>query len=132
MVQREPIWVQRNVLEAVHEELIAVHGGVAGLRDGGLLDSALARPRQIFHHGTDDLFALAAAYTVGLARNHPFADGNKRVGFVAAYIFLSRNGFRLRLPEAETVIVMNRVADGTLDETELADLFRGASAPAGA
>ncbi len=129
MVRREPIWVHRNVLEAVHEELIAVHGGLAGLRDAGLLDSALARPRQIFHYGTADLFALAAAYTVGLARNHPFADGNKRVGFVAAYIFLSRNGFRLRLPEAETVIVMNRVAAGTLDETELAELFRGASVP---
>lgn len=129
MARREPIWVHRNVLEAVQEELIEVHGGLAGLRDGGLLDSALARPRQIHHCGTDDLFALAAAYTVGIARNHPFADGNKRVAFVAAYIFLSRNGFSLRLPEAETVIVMNRVAAGTLAETELADLFRGASVP---
>ncbi len=127
MAGREPIWVHRDVLEAVHGALIAEHGGLAGLRDGGLLDSALARPRQIHNYGTDDLFALAAAYTMGLARNHPFADGNKRVALIAAYIFLSRNGFSLLLPEAETVIVMNRVAAGTLDETELADLFRGAS-----
>ena len=75
------------------------------------------------------LFALAAAYTMGLARNHPFADGNKRVAFIAAFIFLSRNGYSLKLPEAETVIVMNRVAAGSLDEAELAELFRGASAP---
>jgi death-on-curing protein len=127
MAGPEPIWVHRDVLEAVHGALIAEHGGLAGLRDGGLLDSALARPRQIHHYGTGDLFALAAAYTMGLARNHPFADGNKRVAFVAAYIFLSRNGFSLRLAEAETVIVMNRVAAGTLDEAELANLFRGAS-----
>ncbi len=127
MAGREPIWVHRDVLEAVHGELIAEHGGLTGLRDGGLLDSALARPLHIFHYGTDDLFAPAAAYTMGLARDHPFADGNKRVALVAAYIFLSRNGFSLRLAEAETVIVMNRVAAGTLGETELADLFRGAS-----
>jgi death-on-curing protein len=127
MARGEPVWVYRNVLEAVHGELIAEHGGLGGLRDGGLLESALARPRQAYHYGTDDLFELAAAYTMGLARNHPFADGNKRIAFLAAYIFLARNGFRLRLPEAETVIVMNRVAAGTLAEPELAGLFRGAS-----
>lgn len=127
MARQEPIWVRRNVLEAVHEELIAEHGGLRGLRDEGLLESALARPRQQFHYGIDDLRGLAAAYAVGLARNHPFADGNKRIAFLAALIFLARNGLDLRLPEAETVIVMNRVAAGTLDETELADLFRGAS-----
>ncbi len=127
MAGGEPVWVHRDVLEAVHGELIAEHGGLGGLRDGGLLESALARPRQVYHYGTDDFFELAAAYTMGLARNHPFADGNKRIAFLAAYIFLSRNGYSLRLPEPETVIVMNRVAAGTLAESELADLFRGAS-----
>jgi len=126
MAGDEPIWVRRDVLEAVHDQLIAEHGGLGGLRDAGLLDSALARPRQIHHYGTDDLIALAAAYAVGLARNHPFADGNKRVAFLAACIFLSRNGLSLGLPEAETVIVMNRVAAGTLDEADLADIFRRA------
>ncbi len=92
MAGREPIWVHREVFEAVHGALIAEHGGLAGLRDGGLLDSAVARPRQIHNYGTGDLFALAGAYTMGLARDHPFADGNKRVALVAAYVFLSRNG----------------------------------------
>ncbi len=127
MAGREPIWVHRGVLEAVHGALIAEHGGLAGLRDSGPLDSALARPIQIYHYATGDLFAPAAAYTMRVARNHPFADGNKRIALVAAFIFLSRNGSNLVLPEVETVIVMNRVAAGTLDETELAELFRGAS-----
>lgn len=120
----EPVWLLRAVIEAVHDRLIIDHGGLSGIRDEALLDSALARPRQALAYGAPDLFDLAAAYALGIARNHPFVDGNKRTAFMAAYVFLARNGHRLAMDEGETVVMMIRAAEGSLDEGDLADWFR--------
>lgn len=95
-----------------------------GVRDEGLLESALARPRNQFAYGDDDICVLAASYAVGIAKNHPFLDGNKRAAFMAAYIFLERNGFAPEADEPETVIVMTGVAAGTAREADLAKWFR--------
>lgn len=120
MASHEPVWLQSQVLIAVHHKVLAEHGGVDGVRDEHLLESALARPRQLNAYGDPDLFALAAAYAFGIARNHPFIDGNKRTAFMAAYIFLSRNGYDPRMPEGETVIIMNQLAAGEIAEGEFA------------
>ena len=88
-------WLPREVLIAVHEEQLAEHGGAAGLRDEGLFDSALARPRQLANYGEPDAANLAAACAFGLARNHPFIDGNKRIAFVVTELLLQLNGFEL-------------------------------------
>ncbi len=113
----EPVWILRQVVESLHESLLVEHGGAAGLRDEGLLESALARPRQIFAYAEPDLAELAAAYAAGIVRNHPFVDGNKRTGFMTAYIFLARNGLRLTAPEAEAAQAVLELAAGTIDET---------------
>jgi death-on-curing protein len=89
-----PVWVERDIVLAIHADQIAEHGGLPGLRDQALLDSALARPRQQAAYGVVDLCDLAAAYAFGIARNHPFLDGNKRVSFVVAAVFLQLNGLR--------------------------------------
>lgn len=120
MASHEPVWLQTQVLIAVHHKVLAEHGGVDGVRDQNLLESALARPRQLLAHGKPDVFALAAAYAFGIARIRPFIDGNKRTAFMAAYIFLARNGFDPRMSEGETVIVMNQLAAGELAEDEFA------------
>lgn len=124
MSEREPAWLLRETLIAAHRLLIAEHGGMHGMRDEGLLDSALARPKNQFAYGDDDICVLAACYAVGIAKNHPFLDGNKRAAFVAAYVFLERNGFVLDADEAETVVVMTGVAAGMVRETDLAKWFR--------
>ncbi|MGF1641036.1 MAG: type II toxin-antitoxin system death-on-curing family toxin [Rhodospirillales bacterium] len=121
--------LERNVVLALHERLVAVHGGPAGLRDRGLLDSALARPRNVAAYGAPDLCALAAAYAVGIARNHPFVDGNKRTALMAAYVFLGRNGARLVAPEDAATRTMVALAAGTLDEDALADWLRANTQP---
>ena len=87
-------WIDRKLLELLHDESLAMHGGASGLRDAGLLDSALARPLNLAAYGEPDLAALAASYAFGLAQNHPFVDGNKRVGFVLGVLFLEINGAR--------------------------------------
>ncbi len=110
----EPIWLKREFIIAVHERLIADHGGSSGLRDAGLLESALARPQHQFNYGKPSLTELAAAYAVGIAKNHAFVDGNKRTAFVAAVVFLGRNGLRLNASEAEATIAMLRVAEGSM------------------
>jgi len=120
---REPKWLDRRVLAAAHSALLAQHGGAQGIRDEGLLDSALARPRNLLSYGNPDIFELAAAYAYGIARNHPFLDGNKRAAFLAAYIFLRRNGYRPEMSEAETVVMMNRLAARDLSEPELTAWF---------
>ncbi len=120
---REPKWLDRRVLAAAHSALLAQHGGAQGIRDEGLLDSALARPRNLLSYGNPDIFELAAAYAYGIARNHPFLDGNKRAAFLAAYIFLRRNGYRPEMSEAETVVMMNRLAARDLSESELTAWF---------
>jgi len=108
----------------LHDESLAEHGGLAGLRDEGLLDSALARPRNLVAYGTPDIAALAAAYGVGLAKNHPFVDGNKRAAFLAVGLFLALNGYRLTADQVSAIQTMLAVAAGELDEPDFAAWLR--------
>jgi death-on-curing protein len=108
-----PRWLDERIALAIHEQQIAEHGGSPGLRDSGLLESALMRPQnEFFYGGLPSLFRLAACYGFGLAKNHPFIDGNKRVAFMAMYVFLRINGFQLDAPEEEAVLFMLRLASG--------------------
>ena len=125
----EPVWVARELVHVLHERLLAEHGGAPGLRDEGLLDSALARPRQIRAYGDPGLCALAAAYAYGLVRNHPFVDGNKRIAFMVAYVFLARNGRRLVAPEADATALMMALAAGQTDERVFAAWLRDHTLP---
>jgi death on curing protein len=118
----EPTWVRRDVLELLHSQTIAEHGGADGLRDEGLLESALARPQNLYHYeDVSDVARLAACYGFGLAKNHAFVDGNKRIAFIAAGVFLRLNGFRMTADQAQATLVMLSVASGTFSEVELAD-----------
>ena len=121
-------WIQPAVILAVHEEQLAEHGGATGIRDPGLLDSALARPRCLAAQGNPDVAALAAAYGFGLARNHPFVDGNKRTAFVAVELFLMLNGTSLQAEDADCVLTMLALAAGDLDEATFAEWLRRHSA----
>lgn len=121
---KEPIWIERRVVIALHGRLLAEHGGPPGLRDEALLDSALARPRQLFSYKTLDLSDMAAAYVAGIVRNHPFLDGNKRTGFMTGYVFLGRNGLRLNAPESEAAKIVLDLAAGMLLEGVFADWLR--------
>jgi death-on-curing protein len=118
------VWLDPSVIRAVHEEQLAEHGGALGTRDEGLLDSALARPKHLAAYGKPDVAALAAAYGYGLAKNHPFIDGNKRTAFVAVELILLLNGWELTAPDADCVLTMLAVAAGTLDEAAYADWIR--------
>lgn len=122
-------WVDRRALMLLHDESLAEHGGMPGLRDEGLFDSALARPLHSVAYGDPDLADMAAAYGVDLARNHPFVDGNKRVAFLAVGLFLFLNGHRLAATQAEATLVMLDVAAGTLDEDAFADWIRAHVVP---
>jgi death on curing protein len=113
---KEPQWLLRETVLALQERLLAEFGGLGGLRDDGLLDSALARPQQLFAYRKPGLFALAAAYAFGLVRNHPFLDGNKRVGFTAAVVFLELNGYGFTASEAESIIKTLALAARDLGE----------------
>lgn len=117
-------WVSRQALELLHDESIAEHGGAPGLRDEGLFESALARPMNLASYGDPDVAELAAAYGVGLAKNHPFVDGNKRVAFLAVGMFLGLNGYRLVTSQAEATVTMLEVAAGALDEAAFAAWLR--------
>jgi death-on-curing protein len=123
------VWIDAAVILAVHEEQLAEHGGAAGIRDANMLESALARPRNLAHYGEPDAAALAAAYGFGLARNHPFIDGNKRSAFVAVELFLQLNGLRLDAPDVDCVMVMLSLAAGDIDEPAFAAWLRERSAP---
>lgn len=124
-METEPTWLTRPILEALHTDQIAEHGGGAGIRDEGLLESALARPQQRWHYESEtDLAALAAAYAFGIAKNHPFVDGNKRAALVGAYTFLALNDFELEAPETETVSIVLGTAEGSISEEELAAWIR--------
>lgn len=117
MKKKEPLWIEERDALAIHDRLLALHGGAAGLRDRGLLESALARPRQ--HHayaGTFDIITLAALYTAGIVRNHPFVDGNKRTGFVIGVLFLELHGYDFTAREADATQAVMALAAGTLDE----------------
>jgi len=106
----------RDVL-AIHDRLLALHGGASGLRDQGLLESALARPRQHYAYaGSPDILEMAALYTAGVVRNHPFVDGNKRAGFVIGVLFLELNRFELKSSEEDAAQAVMSLAAGTLDE----------------
>ena len=122
-------WIDRRALELLHDESLAEHGGAAGLRDDGLLESALARPRNLVAYGSPDIHELAAAYGVGLAKNHPFVDGNKRAAFLAVGLFLALNGRRLNAPQADATLTMLAVAAGQMDEAAFAVWLRQHSRP---
>lgn len=120
----EPIWLSVDLVLAIHDEQLREFGGPSGLRDRGLLESALARPLNKYAYGNDDLAALAAAYGFGLARNHAFVDGNKRIAFLSIVTFLGLNEIEFVVPEAEAVVVMLEVASGDIDEENLTRWIR--------
>lgn len=122
-------WVDRKALLLLHDESLAEHGGASGIRDEGLLDSALARPVNLALYETPDAAALAASYALGLSRNHPFLDGNKRAAFLAVGLFLARNGFRLQATQADATLTMLCLAAGDLSETAYAEWLRSHIAP---
>jgi death-on-curing protein len=117
-------WLSAKLALAIHEEQLAEHGGGTGLRDEGALLSALARPQNLAAYGDPDVAALAAAYAFGVARNHPFVDGNKRTAWVLARVFLDLNGFELEFSQANAVVQMLALAAGEIAEDELAHWFR--------
>ncbi len=123
------IWLDRAVLIAAHGEQLAEHGGASGIRDENLFDSAIARPLNLAAYGNPDAASLAAAYGVGLAKNHPFIDGNKRTAFVAVETFLLLNGHELNATDAECVLTMLAVAAGEMDEAAFANWLRAHMAP---
>lgn len=118
------VWIEPLVLLAVHDEQLAEHGGGSGVRDAGLFESALARPQQLVAYGQPDIAEIAASYGYGIARNHPFVDGNKRTAFVATQLFLMLNGFRLAASDPEHVLTMLAVAAGEISEAEFAAWVR--------
>lgn len=120
----EPRWIPQRTVIAVHAEQLRQFGGPGGVRDEGLLDSALDRPRNKFYYGEEDIAVLAAAYAFGLARNHPFIDGNKRVAFATMMLFLRRNGVPFRPTPADATAAMLALAAGDLDEEGLARWIR--------
>lgn len=122
---REPRWLPKPLVLTVHERQIEEHGGAHGVRDEGLLESALARPQNLFAYGESDAAALAAAYAFGIARNHPFIDGNKRTAFVACELFLAANGYELTARDAECLALMLSLAAGEIGEREFAAWLRG-------
>ena len=123
--RREPRWLSRVVVDAIHADQLREHGGLTGVRDENVLDSALARPLQEWHYATaTDLPDLAAACAFGLVRNHPYRDGNKRSGFLAMMTFLGINGHSLEVSDAEVVAEFLALAEGSVSEEELADWIR--------
>jgi death on curing protein len=117
-------WLRSDVVLAIHDAQIAEHGGLSGVRDLGLLESALARPENLAAYGSPDVSTLAAAYAFGIARNHPFGDGNKRTAFVAAELFLDLNGFVLSAGDGDCVITILRLAAAEISEDEFAGWIR--------
>ena len=127
----EPRWLERRIIVAVHDAQLARHGGAGGIRDDGLLESALARPRNLHAYGEVELCVLAAAYAFGIVRNHPFVDGNKRTAFVTTALFLQENGLRLIAPEGEAVVMTLGLASGEMPEEGFAAWLRDRTGPVG-
>jgi death on curing protein len=122
---QNPRWIDQRALVLLHGETLAEHGGLAGVRDKGPLESALARPLHLHNYEPgSDLARLAAAYGYGLARNHPFNDGNKRAAFLAIGLFLERNGIEFEADPVESIAVILRLAEGNLSESELVEWIR--------
>jgi death on curing protein len=124
------VWIDPAVSRAVHDEQLAEHGGAVGTRDDGLLESALAQPMQLAAYDDPDIAALAAAYGYGLAKNHPFIDGNKRTAFVAVELFSALNGAVLTASDADCVLTVLAVAASDIDEPAFAEWIRRHSEPA--
>lgn len=122
-------WLDADVLRAIHHEQLAEHGGGTGVRDEGLFESAVMRPQNLALYGQSDVFELAAAYAVGLAKNHPFVDGNKRTAYVAMELFLWLNGLELMATDADCVITVLGVASSDIGEDELAQWLRQHTEP---
>lgn len=120
----EWIWIDPRVVIAAHEGQLAEHGGPGGIRDQGALESALARPRNLAAYEKPDAAALAAAYAFGIAKNHPFVDGNKRTALVALEVFLDLNGYSLGANDVECVLVIRGLAAGELSESDIANWVR--------
>lgn len=120
----EPLWLTRQIVEAIHDEQLAIHGGAGGLRDEGMLESALERPRNKWSYEQAGLEELAAAYAYGIARNHPFIDGNKRTSLLALYTFLGLNGLDFDVPEADAAAIILGLAAGEVGEEGLARWVR--------
>jgi death-on-curing protein len=126
----EPIWLSVELIEAVHERQLIEHGGGTGIRDRGMLESALARPRQHHAYGAEsDVIALAASYAFGLSRNHPFVDGNKRTAAVACELFLELNGHQLLAADGDLYPVFIAMAAGEMDEATFTDWLRRHARP---
>lgn len=114
----EPVWLPLEVVLALHDRLLARFGGAEGIRDQGMLESALGKAQQLFHYGDPSVFDLAASYAFGVLKNHPFIDGNKRTGFMAAFTFLGVNGYDLVAPEEEAVVQTLGLAAGAIGEAD--------------
>ena len=125
----EPAWFEEDVVIAIHDRQLAEHGGTSGMRDRGLLESALARPRQLWAHANPDLYDLTAAYAFGLSKNHPFLDGNKRIAAVICETLLDLYGRELRLPESEKYMQYIALAAGEHTEESFAIWLRENSGP---
>ncbi len=125
----EPRWITKHGLLLLHDRSLALHGGAEGMRDEGLLDSALARPQNRFHYeGLSDIAALAATYAGAIAANHPFVDGNKRAAFLAAGLFLEKNGLQLKADQVDAGLTILALAAGKLAIDELTDWMRARTA----
>jgi death-on-curing protein len=122
-------WVDRKLLVLLHDESLAMHGGASGIRDEGLLESALARAANLASYGEPDFADLAACYAFGLAKNHPFVDGNKRAAFLSVGLFLGLNGYRLTASQAEATVAVFGLAAGDIDEPTFAAWLRERVAP---
>ena len=124
----QPVWIDERDALALHDRLLALDGGAAGVRDEGLLKFALARPQQLHAYGDNpDIISMAAAYTAGILRNHPFIDGNKRTGFLIGVLFLEMNGYGFTAPEEDATQAVLGLAAGTLDETAFAAWMRSSA-----
>jgi death on curing protein len=123
------VWLLRETVVAMHELLVAEFGGAAGIRDEGMLDSALARPRNLTTSGKPSIFELVASIAFGIIKNHPFVDGNKRVGFTAAVVFLELNGHRLQATEVDATVRTLALAAGAMSEAEYAAWLNANSEP---
>ncbi|TNE41401.1 MAG: type II toxin-antitoxin system death-on-curing family toxin [Sphingomonadales bacterium] len=120
----EPVWIEADLALAIHDRQLAEHGGSIGVRNTSALESALGRPRNQWAYGEADLCALAAAYAYGVARNHPFVDGNKRTAWVLARLFLGLNGVQIGFAPEEAIHMVLALASGSLAEAEVAEWFR--------
>jgi death-on-curing protein len=125
------VWLSQRVIKAVHEEQLAQHGGGTGIRDEGLLESALARLLNLAGYGDPDIAELGAMYALGIIKNHPFIDGNKRTGFAALFLFLSFNGMEFDPPEVEATMTILRLAASELADDEFTDWVRMHAVPKG-